>query len=111
MDDMYLYDAKGQKSAETIASIGVNEELVSFRGIKVGDAVTKLADKYDLKEFQVIVLDDPTAAQTATKENIQQKGDLVLISDDVMSGTSVFFMTFIIEDQKISWIMTGELED
>jgi len=112
--DFYIYDSKGQKieHAELSHISTLDKDHATFRGVKAGDKVTVLADKYDLSEFMVRVLGEDSPEKVATKENIViGKGSLHISTRMDVGGVNnlSYFLSFTVVDDEIFMVSVSAI--
>ena len=108
IEDMYIYDSDGNRTDLSSIADKLDTEHSTFRGVKPGDHVSVLADKYILSDFQVMDLfaDDPS--QVGDKDNILWEGTLDIKGRLDIDDTS-YFLSFTVDDHKIFTIFVNAI--
>jgi len=107
---MYIYDSHGQKTDLTSIAHLLDTEHATFRGVKPGDPVSILAEKYILDELRVQKLSGAYDPQTATSENILWDEDLDISGRLDIEGVT-YFLNFTISDGMVFSISVHAIPD
>jgi len=110
IDDMYLYDSNGQRTDITSIGYLLDTEHATYRGVKPGDPVSILAEKYILEELRVLKLSEEYNPQIATRENILWDDDLDISGRLDIEGFS-YFLSFTISDGIVFSISVHAISD
>jgi len=99
--DIYIYDKSGEKTDLDHVFFMSGDDYSTYRGVKPGDDVKVLAEKYILSEFEVVSL--TMERTTATLENIVGEGFMDISADVTVNGKK-YNLGFTVNDGNIEMI-------